>query len=241
MEIVFAHAAALDIGKKATVAALRTRGHRETRTFSMTTRSLLELADWLQEHHVTHVAMESTGVYWKPIYNLLEGCDFELLLVNPKDYRNVPGRKTDVRDAEWLCDLLRHGLLRPSFVPDRAQRELVRYRRKMIEERVREFNRLEKVLEGANIKLGAVASTITGKSVRAMLWALVEGEQDAEAIAELAKGRLRKRARGLGRSARGPRGPPPAVHAARAARPHRRARWAHRTARCGDRRAAAPF
>ena len=196
MELVYTHAAALDIGKKKTVAAIHTPDHRETRSFSMMTRDILEMADWLACHGITHVAMESTGIYWKALYNLLEGYDFVLSLVNARDFRAVPGRKTDVKDAEWLCDLLRHGLVRASFVPDRAQRELrevVRYRRKLIEERTREYNRLEKTLEGANIKLGAVVSTMTIQSVRAMLWAMVRGEQDLEAIADLAQGRLRNK------------------------------------------------
>ena len=144
MEIVFPYAAALDIGKKETLARIHTPRHQETRTFGMMTGDLLQMADWLVLHQVTHVAMESTGVYWKPIYNVLESYDFKLLLVNPRDFHNVPGRKTDVKDAEWLVDLLRHGLLRGSFVPERGQRELrelVRYRRKMIEERVRAYNR----------------------------------------------------------------------------------------------------
>jgi transposase len=138
--------------------------------------------------------MESTGIYWKPIFKLLEGSDLTLLL--RRRFRSVPGRKTDVRDAEWLVDLLRHGLLKASFVPPKQQRELrelVRYRRKLIEERTREYNRLEKTLEGVNIKLGAVASTMTGKSVREMLWALVHGEADTEAIAAKARGRLKQK------------------------------------------------
>ena len=194
MDMAFPYAAALDIGKKRTVARIHTPEHQETRTVGMMTKDLLEMADWLHSYKITHVAMESTGAYWKPIYNLLEGASFELLLVNPRDFKNVPGRKTDVNDAEWLADLLRHGLLRASFVPERAQRELrelVRYRRKLIEERTREYNRLEKTLEGANLKLGAVASTLTGKSVRSMLWALVEGQDDPARLADLARGRLR--------------------------------------------------
>ena len=210
MKLIYPYAAALDIGKKKTAARIHTPRHKETRFFGMMTRDLLEMADWLAAHGVKQVAMESTGIYWKPIYNLLEGYDFELMLVNPKDYHNVPGRKTDVKDAEWLVDLLRHGLLRPSFIPDRAQRELrelVRYRRKMIEERTREFNRLEKVLEGANVKLGAVASTMTGKGVRDMLWALIEGKQDVEAIAEMARGRMRSKRAELAQALEGAVGP----------------------------------
>ena len=194
MDTLYTHTAGIDIGKREIVCSVRTPQRRQTRTFGRMTGPLLEMADWLVEHAVTHVAMESTGVYWKPLYNLLEGYDFTLLLVNPRDFRAVPGRKTDVCDAEWLCDLLRHGLLRSSFVPERSQRELrelVRYRKHLVEERTREFNRLEKTLEGANVHLASVASSMTGKSVRQMLWALAEGETDCERLAELAQGRLR--------------------------------------------------
>lgn len=195
MEVVYRYVAAIDIGKRQSVVHVKTPTLEATRSFGMMTADLLELADWLHECGVQQVVMESTGVYWKPIYNLLEEA-FDLWLVNARDFRSVPGRKTDVRDSEWLCDLMRHGLLRRSFVPPKPQRELrelVRYRRSLIEERAREFNRLEKVLEGANIKLGAVASKLTGKSVRLMLGAMVNGETDPETLAELAKGRLRNK------------------------------------------------
>ena len=206
MKLVYPYAAALDIGKKKTVARIHTPRHQQTRTFAMMTRDLLEMADWLLEHGVTHVAMEATGAYWKPIFNVLEGYDLELLLAGPHEVKAVPGRKTDVTDAEWLADLLRHGLLRPSFVPGRAQRELrelIRYRRRTVQERARAYNRLEKVLEGANIKLSSVASTITGTSVRQMLRALIEGEQDLDQIAELAKGPLRRKRAELVEALRG--------------------------------------
>lgn len=206
MQLIYPYAAALDIGKKKTLACVHTPEHQELRPIAMMTEDLLELADWLKAHKVTHVAMESTGTYWKPLYNVLEAYDFELWLVNARDFRNVPGRKSDVKDAQWLVDLLRHGLLKRSFVPDRPQRELrevVRYRRKLIEERTREFNRLEKTLEGANIKLGAVAATLTGKSVRRMLWAMVEGQQDPEALADLALGRLKEKRPALVKALRG--------------------------------------
>jgi transposase len=196
MEVVYCAVAAIDIGKRQSVVHVKTPTVAETRSFGMMTADLLELADWLRACGVQQVVMESTGVYWKPIYNLLEGDAFDLWLVNARDFRSVPGRKTDVQDSEWLCNLMRHGLLRRSFVPTKAQRELrelVRYRRSLIEERAREFNRLEKVLEGANIKLGAVASKLTGKSVRLMLTAMVNGETDPEVLAELAKGRLRNK------------------------------------------------
>ncbi len=162
------------------------------------TDDLLTLSDWLSTNRVTHVAMESTGVLWKPLYNLLEG-NFERLLVNPRfahaHIKAVPGRKTDVRDCEWIADLLRHGLLAGSFVPDAGQRELrelTRYRTQLIRERASEVNRLQKTLEGANIKLSSVATDIMGVSGRQILQALVEGQSDERAMADLAKGRMRE-------------------------------------------------
>ena len=152
-------------------------------------------ADWLTEAGCTHVAMESTGVYWKPLYNLLED-QFTLLLVNAQHIKTVPGRKTDVKDCEWIADLLRHGLLKASFVPDRPQRELrelTRYRTSLIQERSAEINRLQKTLEGANIKLASVATDIMGKSGRAILAALVAGTTDPVVLADLAKERLRQK------------------------------------------------
>src|SRR5215472_4044883 len=148
------------------------------RTFGTLTDELLALGDWLASQSVTHVALEATGSYWKPVWNLLED-RFELLLANAQHIKTVPGRKTDVKDAEWIADLLRHGLLKPSFVPDRAQRELrelTRYRTSLVQERAAEANRLQKVLEGANLKLASVASDVRGRSGREMLEALVAGE-----------------------------------------------------------------
>jgi transposase len=159
------------------------------------TDELLTLADWLAAADCTHVAMESTGVYWQPIYNLLED-RFQLLLVNARHIKAVPGRKTDVRDCEWLADLLRHGLLKPSFVPERPQRELrelTRYRLAMVQARTAEANRLQKTLESANIKLAAVATDILGASGRQMLNALVAGTTNPETLAEFAKGALRSK------------------------------------------------
>ena len=159
------------------------------------TAELMELADWLTAEGCTHVAMESTGVYWKPIWNLLEQ-RFHLLLVNARHIKAVPGRKTDVHDSEWIADLLQHGLLQGSFVPDRAQRELrelTRYRTTLVRERTAQANRLQKTLEGANIKLAAVATDILGTSGRQMLAALAEGSLEPAAIADLAKGLLRKK------------------------------------------------
>lgn len=197
-EVVHPRCCGLDVHKRTVAACILLPGpdalpFQDVRTFGTMTEDLLALADWLAAHRVTHVAMESTGSYWKPIWNILEG-NFELLLVNPQHARVLPGRKTDVKDCQWLAHLLRHGLLKASFVPERGQRdlrELTRYRVSLVQERTREVNRLQKVLEGANIKLAAVATDITGKSARAMLEALVEGSTDVEIMAELAKGRMR--------------------------------------------------
>jgi transposase len=198
MEVLYPHCAGLDVHKKTVVACRIVPGPdgrpcKEIRTFGTTTRELLRLLDWLAEGGVTHVAMESTGVYWKPIWNLLEGA-FALLLVNAAHIKQVAGRKTDVKDSEWLADLLRHGLLRASFVPERFQRELrelIRYRTALVRERAAEVNRVQKVLEGANIKLASVASDVDGVSGRQILAALVAGQTEAAALAQLAKGKLR--------------------------------------------------
>ena len=199
MEVVHRRCCGLDVHKKSVVACVLLSDpsgppQREVRTFGTFTHEVLALADWLAEQEVTHIALESTGVYWKPIWNLLED-RFALLLVNPRHIKAVPGRKTDVLDAEWLADLLRHGLLKASFVPDRAQRELrelTRYRTSLINERSAAVNRLQKTLEGANIKLASVASDVLGVSSRQMLAAVVDGTTlEASALAELAHGQLR--------------------------------------------------
>jgi transposase len=200
MDVVYERCCGLDVHKKSVVACLlisRSAGEpvRTVRSFGTMTADLLTLSDWLAGAGCTHVAMESTGVYWKPIWNLLEDI-FSLLLVNPRDIKAVPGRKTDVTDAEWIADLLRHGLLRGSYVPDRPQRELrelTRYRTSLVRERTAEANRLQKTLEGANIKLASVATDILGTSGRQMLQALVAGATDAAPLAHLAKGRLREK------------------------------------------------
>jgi transposase len=166
---------------------------KQIRTFSTMTIDLLALADWLDTLAITHIALESTGVYWHPVFNLLEE-SHTILLVNPQHIKAVPGRKTDAKDSEWLADLLRHGLLQASFIPPQPIREirtLTRYRKTLVQERAQEINRLQKVLEGANIKLAAVATDILGKSGREMLDALVTGEQNADTLAELARGKLR--------------------------------------------------
>ncbi|HEX2262959.1 MAG TPA: IS110 family transposase [Pseudonocardiaceae bacterium] len=196
MEVVSRRCCGLDVHKKTVVACVLTPEGRATRTFGTMTGDLLQLADWLLAQGVSHVAMESTGVLWKPIYNLFEGLDFQLLVVNAHHIKQVPGRKTDVKDAEWIAQLLRHGLLRGSRIPDRGQRELqelVRARTTLVRERGQVIQRIQKVLEGANIKLSAVATDVVGVSGRAMLEALIAGTEDAAALAELARGRLKNK------------------------------------------------
>lgn len=195
MEIVYPRCCGLDVHKKVVVACVMTPKGRETRSFGTVTAELLRLREWLQSSGTTHVGMESTGVYWKPIWNLLED-DFNLILVNAGHLHNVPGRKTDVKDAEWIAEVLRHGLVRGSFVPDRDQRELrelTRYRRSLVEERAREVSRIQKLLEGANIKLSSVASDVAGVSGRLMLEAMVSGVEDPVTLANMAKGALRRK------------------------------------------------
>ncbi len=199
MDVVYARCCGLDVHLKTVVACvLLTQDDgtvvRKTHTFKTMTEDLLALRDWLDHWGVTHMALESTGVYWRPVYNVLEDEGRTLLLVNAQHIKAVPGRKTDVKDAEWLADLLRHGLLQPSFIPPqplRELRELTRYRATLLRERTAEVNRLQKTLEGANIKLGVVASDVLGASGRDMLGALIDGERNPEALAELARGRLR--------------------------------------------------
>ena len=210
MEVTYSHCAGLDVHKASVVACVLTPQGQEVRTYKTLTRDLLELADWLGAEGVTHVAMESTGVYWQPVYNLLEGAIPEVWVVNAQHVKNVPGRKTDVKDAAWLADLLRHGLVRPSFIPDRPHRELrelVRYRRGLIEQHAQLANRVGKLLEGANIKLSSVASDLLGASGRAMLAALATGTDDPDVLAALAKGRLRDKHAELVEALRGQVGP----------------------------------
>jgi transposase len=171
------------------------RVQKQMRTFGSTTRELVCLCEWLRSEGCTHVAMESTGVYWKPVYAILEGA-FEIVVANAQQVKKVPGRKTDVKDAEWIADLLCHGLLRSSFVPPKSIRELrdlTRYRRKLVESQAAERNRLLKLLESANIKLSSVATDVFGVSGRLMLKALVEGKASLAEMAELAKGKLRNK------------------------------------------------
>jgi transposase len=210
MDSVYSVCAGLDVHKKTVVACVRRRDRSgktrsQTRTFGTTTDELLELGDWLSQSKVTHVAMESTGVYWKPIWNLLEG-QFEILLVNAQHIKQVPGRKTDVKDAEWIAQLLQYGLLRGSFVPPTPQRELrelTRQRRKLIQANAAVANRIQKVLEDANIKLGSVATDVLGVSGRSMLEAIIAGEQDPAQLAERARGRMRQKLPELRRALKG--------------------------------------
>lgn len=207
MEITYSHAAGLDIHKKTVVACVLIPGPKakpvkETRTFSTMTQDLLALADWLTSKGVTHVAMESTGEFWKPVYNLLEA-SFTVLVVNAHHIKTVPGRKTDVKDAEWIADLLRHGLLKGSFIPPLPQRDLrdlTRQRTNLVQDRARVVNQLQKVLEWANLKLSVVVSDIMGVSARAMLAAIIGGETDQGVLAELGQGRLRAKQADLERA-----------------------------------------
>ena len=195
MEVIHERCCGLDVHKDTIVACLIVPEGKAIRTFGTTTDQLLALCDWLAEHGCTHVAMESTGVYWKPVFNILEG-NFEVLVVNAQHLKNVPGRKTDIQDAQWIAQLLQHGLLRPSFIPPAPQRqlrELTRYRTTLVRERARVVNRLHKVLQDANIKLSSVASDIMGASSRAILEAILSGESSPEVLAELAKGKLRSK------------------------------------------------
>jgi transposase len=214
MEVVCARCAGIDVHLKFVTVCRIVPGPagtpvRETRTVSTMTDDLLALGDWLAAGGVTHVVLESTGVYWKPLWNLFEE-QFTLVLANAQHVKAVPGRKSDVSDAQWLAELLRHGLVQGSYVPDRAQRdlrELTRYRSALVRERSAEINRLQKTLEGANIKLGAVVSDITGVSARQMLDALVRGTTDGATLAALARGQLKKKAAQLAKALTGRMGP----------------------------------
>ncbi len=198
MENVFPCCAGLDIHKKSVEACVRRleptgQMHHQTRHWGTMTRDLLAMADWMAAQGVTHVAMESTGVYWKPIYNILES-RFTVLLVNARHLKQVPGHKSDVRDCQWIAQLLQHGLLKGSFIPPRTQRELrdlTRHRTQLVEEKTRTVNRLHKVLEDGNIKLASVATDILGVSGRAMLEALMEGQEDPVQLADLAQRQMR--------------------------------------------------
>ena len=206
LRVVHERVAGADVHKNDIVVCVVTEAGREVRTFGTMTEDLLAMVEWLELQQVADIAMESTGVYWKPVFNVLEAAGMHPVLGNARQLRRVPGRKTDVKDAEWIAELHRHGLVPASYVPAREQRELrelVRYRRSLVQERTREAARVQKILEGANIKLGSVAADILGVSGRAMLRQLVAGEVDVEAIADLAKGKLRDKREALIRSLRG--------------------------------------
>lgn len=193
MEILFSSCCGIDVHSKNLLACLIKDGKREIRTFSTMTSDLLRMLDWLVANQCTHIAIESTGVYWKPVFNLLEG-HLEVVLVNARHIKAVPGRKTDVKDCEWIADCLRHGLLRPSFIPPRHirdLRELTRYRFSLVKELNSVANRIQKVAQSANIKLSAVVSDALGISAKAMLRALARGESDVVKMSEYARGRLR--------------------------------------------------
>lgn len=195
MEVLYRCCAGLDVHAKTVVACLIQDGKKEIRSFSTMTDDLLALSDWLVAAGCTHVAMESTGVYWKPVFNLMEGL-MEVLLVNAPHVKAVPGRKTDVRDCAWLADLLRHGLLKASFIPPleiRELRELTRYRQTLVKEQASVANRIQRIIESGNIKLGQVASEVLGVSGRLMLKALAEGERDVAKLTPLARGTLKQK------------------------------------------------
>jgi len=201
MQVVYQRCAGLDVHKLTVVACVLIsqedgKVHEQVRTFGTMTADLAALSQWLQEGKVEQVALESTGVFWWPVFNLLEEAGLAVVLVNPQHVKAVPGRKTDVADSKWLADLLRHGLRRASFIPPAAirdLRELTRYRKALVQERTQEANRLQKVLESANIKLAGVATDILGVSGRHMLMALAAGETDPTLLADLARGQLRKK------------------------------------------------
>lgn len=211
MDVVHGCCAGLDVHLKTVVACVREVAadgsvSSEHRSFPSHTAGILELGDWLLQRGVTRVAMESTGVYWKPVWNLLDGRGPELMLVNAREFRNVPGRKTDVNDAQWLAQLLQHGLLRPSFVPPRPMRELrdlTRQRSCLVQDKARVANRIQKILEDANIKLSSVASDVLGASGRDMIQAIIRGEANPGALANLARRRLRAKIPALREALRG--------------------------------------
>ena len=200
MEVVHRRCVGLDVHKKSIVACRITPKEgggwqKDIRKFGTMTGDLLELADWLRAAGITQAAMESTGVYWKPVFNILES-EFAVMVVNAHHIKHVPGRKTDINDAQWIAELLQHGLITGSYIPERPQRDLrdlIRYRTSLMQDRTKEANRVQKVLEDANIKLSSVASNVLGVSGRDMLEAIVRGVDDPEALAQLARGRMRRK------------------------------------------------
>jgi len=202
MQVLYRCCCGLDVHAKTVVACLVRDSKKQIRTFSTMTEDLLALLDWLQTEGCTHVAIESTGIYWRPVFNILEG-SMTVILVNARHMKAVPGRKTDVRDCEWICDLLSHGLLKASFIPPRdirELRELTRYRQTLTSEQARIANRIQKVIESGNIKLGQVASDVLGVSGLKMLHRLAAGDTDTEEMASLAQKQLIKKKSELRRS-----------------------------------------
>lgn len=211
MDVVYRCCAGIDVHKERVLVNLRRKdvegraNVEEVRTYATMTGDLLDLCEWLQSEGCTHIAMESTGVYWKPIYNIL-GDSFQVILVNARHMKALPGRKSDVMDCQWIAQLLQHGLLKGSFIPSepiRQLRDLTRQRRKLVDQRAGAINRIQKVLEDANIQLASVASDVTGKSGWAMLTRIVEGETDPTALAELALRRLKSKRPALQRALEG--------------------------------------
>lgn len=206
MQIVHERCCGVDVHKDKLVACVFIGRKKEIREFGSMTDDILQLWEWLNEMNCQVVAMESTGVYWKPVYNILEEKGVEIIVVNAQHIKAVPGRKTDVKDAEWIADLTRHGLVKPSYIPNREQRELremVRYRQNLVEERARELNRVQSILEGANIKLCSVVSDISGKTGMAILKALACGQTDPCELSALARGSLVSKIENLRRSLKG--------------------------------------
>jgi transposase len=206
MDIIYERCCGLDIHKSVVVACLNVNGKKEIQSFGTMTDDLLRLCAWMKAKSVQIVAMESTGSFWKPIFNLLEVEEIPAILVNAQHIKAVPGRKTDVKDSEWIADLLRHGLLRASFVPKREMRELrelVRYRSSMVDERARELNRMDKILQGANIKLSSVASHLDTKSSMDMLNAISEGNFDTVLLASMARGTMKSKTEELQKALKG--------------------------------------
>src|SRR5947209_6689814 len=205
MQVLYNACCGIDVHARTVVVCLIKEGKREIRTFSTMTDDLLGLLDWLSAHGCTYAAIESTGVYWKPVFNILE-TSMEVILVNARHVKAVPGRKTDVRDCEWLADLLRHGLLQASFIPPRhirELRELTRYRQSLVRERTALANRIQKLVESGNIKLAQVASDALGASGKQMLKALAAGETDAEKLSQMARRSLKRKQAELQRALEG--------------------------------------
>lgn len=200
MQVMYERCCGIDVHKKMLAVCFKAGKKQELRDYGTLTKDLRELAEWLLSEGCEMVAMESTGSYWKPVYNILELLGLEIIVVNAQHMKAVPGRKTDMKDAEWIADLLQHGLLKASFIPDRAQRELrevTRYRKSLIEERAREINRLAKTLEGSNIKLDSFVSNITGMSSRNLISAALKGKVTEEMILELSVGKVREKSADL--------------------------------------------